>query len=280
MPVKRSINLVLIDEKKIKPIKALPGIVLIVALAVVFSKYMVMDRLMAMSQASSKVTSVQSSLTKASEALKAYEGVEDVYAHMTDRDMSPEELSRVDRVKVLDMVSEYLSFKTARSWSVSGNIMTVDVIGKTLESLNQLARKVEQSPIVDTCVITTAQKDMDKGSSVGRSSQSLTQALEKRRQEVEGGLANSMLSAMSDALAALNPETVKARFTIYLHKPATPDATAAPDNPDNTNNVGAEPSPTEEAGQEDQSGAPEQTGARKPARPSRVASEPEEVSAP
>lgn len=281
MPVKRSINLVLIDEKKIKPMKALPAVLLVIVLAAAFSKFMVMDRLMAMSNASGKVTSIQSSLTQATEALKQYEGVEDTYAHMTYKDMTAEELGRVDRVKVLEMVSEYLSDSSARTWSLSGNMLVVDVSGKTLENLNQLARRIEQSPIVDTCVITTAQKEMSKSSSLGLSSgQSLSQALERRRQELEGGASNPVLSAMSSALSALNPETVVGRFTIYLCQPKEPDPTATPEATAAPDQTEAGASPADEAGQEGQSGAPEQTGVKKPARSSRAASVPEEVSAP
>lgn len=281
MPVKRSINLVLIDEKKIKPMKALPAVLLVIVLAAAFSKFMVMDRLMAMSNASGKVTSIQSSLTQATEALKQYEGVEDAYAHMTYKDMTPEELSRVDRVKVLEMVSEYLSDSSARTWTLSGNMLVVDVSGKTLENLNQLARRIEQSPIVDTCVITTAQKEMSKSSSLGLSSgQSLSQALEKRRQELEGGASDPVLSAMSSALSALYPETVVGRFTIYLRQPKEPEATAVPEATAAPDQTEAGASPADEAGQEGQSGAPEQTRVKKPARSSRAASVPEEVSAP
>ncbi len=281
MPVKRSINLMLIDEKKIKPTRAFPGILLIIALAVLFSKYLVMDRLVAMSRASGSVSDIRASLAEASNALKQYEGIEDTYAHMTNKDMTNEELNRVDRVKVLELVSDYiLNRGKARSWSVSGNVLTVDVSDKSLENLNLLARKIEQSPIVDTCVITAAQKDLDKGASgLSSTSLSLTQALEKRRQELEGGLENSILSAVSDAVSALSPETVVARFTIYLHNPVEPEATEAPET-DEGAGTGAEPSATEDAGQGDQSTQPQQTGAQKPARPSRVASEPEEVSAP
>jgi len=37
--------------------------------------------------------------------------------------------------------------------------LQVELTGKTLENLNKLARKVEESPIVDTCSLTTANKD-------------------------------------------------------------------------------------------------------------------------
>ena len=200
---------------------------------------------------------------------------------MTYKDMTAEELGRVDRVKVLEMVSEYLSDSSARTWSLSGNMLVVDVSGKTLENLNQLARRIEQSPIVDTCVITTAQKEMSKSSSLGLSSgQSLSQALERRRQELEGGASNPVLSAMSSALSALNPETVVGRFTIYLCQPKEPDPTATPEATAAPDQTEAGASPADEAGQEGQSGAPEQTGVKKPARSSRAASVPEEVSAP
>ena len=52
IPVKRSINLVLVNEKKVNVPKALLGILIIAALAGVFSKFLVIDRLNAMNSAS------------------------------------------------------------------------------------------------------------------------------------------------------------------------------------------------------------------------------------
>ena len=83
MPVKTSINLVKIDENKISAKKAIPGILLILVLAVLFSKYLVADHLLAMSQASARTTQLQKHLDEAMEAVESFGEVEDTYAHYT-----------------------------------------------------------------------------------------------------------------------------------------------------------------------------------------------------
>ena len=44
------------------------------------------------------------------------------------------------------------------TWSVTGNVLTVNVSGLSLQTLNDVARMLEQQPIVDSCVLTTANK--------------------------------------------------------------------------------------------------------------------------
>ena len=208
MPTKRSINLVLVDENKISWKKAIPGIAIIVVLAVLFSKFLVADRLVAMSQAAGRAARLRSNLNSALELVNSFGDVEDKYAHYTYAGMTRDELSLVDRTQVLQLVGDALPARSeplpideliqsaveklgsldtaaeavaalgefrerapevvgqfapadpaARAWSVSGNILTVEVTGSSLEQMNQLARQMEQDPIVDSCTITTANKD-------------------------------------------------------------------------------------------------------------------------
>ena len=56
MPTKRSINLVVVDENKINPIKAVLGILLILVLAAAFGKFLVYDRLAEVNHAQARVT--------------------------------------------------------------------------------------------------------------------------------------------------------------------------------------------------------------------------------
>ena len=42
------------------------------------------------------------------------------------------------------------------------NLLTVEMTGESLEKLNELAREVEENPIVDTCSIVTANKGKNK----------------------------------------------------------------------------------------------------------------------
>ena len=204
LPTKRSINLVLVDEKKINIPMTVLSIVLIVGLAFLFGKYLVADRLMAVSQAEAKVERLQADLDATMELLNGFGDVETTYAHYTMEGMNQAELDLVDRVQVLDLVTSILPEQpeageaeeededdewfddeddewfddeddeledggeseddgepryVIRSWSVSENVLTVEIGGPSLESLNLLAKSLEDNPIVNSCAITTANKD-------------------------------------------------------------------------------------------------------------------------
>lgn len=213
MPVKRSINLTLDDENKINPVQAVLGIVAILLLTAVFSKFLVYDRIASVSAASNRAAQARKNLETIQEELKNFGDVEDTYAHYTQDGMTAAELSLVDRTRVLSLVRTLLSegnatfgpadFRerlsassgawaglddedfdpaalretlialassnrdetTVRNWSVSGNVLTVEIAGGSLEKLNLVARRLETNDIVDSCVISTANK---QGQSTGR----------------------------------------------------------------------------------------------------------------
>ncbi len=216
LPTKRSINLVLVDENKINPLTAILGILLIVLLAGVFSKFLVIDRLDAMSRAQGRVTQLQNDLDSAMDALDNIGDIGETYAHYTLEGMTAAELNQVDRVLVLALVDSILpvveegpseeeiagilksmfrdapatgndALDTARQrarldlleqlvpvpeyivnrWSLTDNLLTLEVNGQTLERLNELRRQIEKSPIVDSCAIMTANKDARRNAQEG-----------------------------------------------------------------------------------------------------------------
>lgn len=216
LPTKRSINLVLVDENKINPLTAILGILLIVVLAGVFSKFLVIDRLDAMAQAQGRVTQLQNDLDSAMDALDNIGDIGETYAHYTLEGMTAAELNQVDRVLVLALVDSILpvveegpseeeiagilksmfrdapatendALDTARQrarldlleqlvpvpeyivnrWSLTDNLLTLEVNGQTLERLNLLRQQIEKSPIVDSCAIMTANKDARKNAQEG-----------------------------------------------------------------------------------------------------------------
>ena len=211
LPTKRSINLVLVDENKINPLTAILGILLILVLAAAFSKYLVIDRLNAVSQAQGRVSQLQHDLDNAMDALDNIGDVSETYAHYTLEGMTAAELNLVDRTLVLALVDSILpvvepgpseeeiagilqslfrpspatdndALETARQrarldmleqlvpvpeyivnrWSLTDNLLTIEVNGQTLERLNLLRQQIERSPIVDSCTIVTANKDARK----------------------------------------------------------------------------------------------------------------------
>lgn len=190
MPVKRTINLAQVEEKKIGLSRALIGILLIVGLAAVFSKFLVTDRLSAMSQASGIASQKKADVDRLYEAINTYEGVEDTYAHYTFADMTKDELSLVDRSLVLEMMKTVFPADQTSAWSLTGNILTIEVSVDSLNRLNELTRQMEENPIVDTCTVSTANRTI-----------STTQT----------NRSNSFFKE-EDAL-------VRARMVIYLHQP-------------------------------------------------------------
>ena len=185
MPVKRTINLVPSDQSKINPLKAIPAVIAVILLAALFGKFLVWDRLMAVSQAQARVSTLQQNLQRAQELSKSFGDVEDAYAHYTIEGMTSIELGLVNRVRVLELVGNILPpddfegyppeiqrlFRARpqlagamavgyiiNNWSVSGNILTIEVNSASLEKMNELARQLEQDDIVDTCSISTANK--------------------------------------------------------------------------------------------------------------------------
>ena len=216
MPTKRSINLVLVDENKINPLTAILGVLLVLVLAAAFSKFLVIDRLSAMSQAQGQVSRLQGDLDSAVSALENIGDVGDTYAHYTLEGMTAAELNLVDRTLVLALVDSILpvvepgpteeeiaailqsmfrpapttdndALDTARQrarldlleqlvpvpeytvsrWSLTDNLLTVEVNGQTLERLNELRRQIERSPIVDNCAIVTANRDVRRENQEG-----------------------------------------------------------------------------------------------------------------
>lgn len=206
-PVKRSINLILIDEKKINPFKAALGIVIIIALAFAFGKFLVMDRLNALSDAEQKAARLKEQLEQALADAQTIDVIEDTYAHYTMAGMTQAELGLVDRTRILELVknilpvpeSEYtfdvfctrlmqlveavradeeqsitvddfsngflMLFQgtlpadiTSTSWSVSGNVLSINATSISLQRVNELAQELNTNSIVDSCVILSAAK--------------------------------------------------------------------------------------------------------------------------
>lgn len=159
MPTKTSINLVPQKErflsKKSNVVKLALGIVLAVLLFVL----LVVKPVVQLATASSRVTSLRQQLDEANKSIDKLGNIEEEYAHYTTEGMTDEELSRVDRTQVMDLVYKtVIKSGMVNSWSLTENIVTLQVTGATLEQLNQIAGRLEQEDIVDRCVINNANR--------------------------------------------------------------------------------------------------------------------------
>ena len=157
LPHKRSINLVSATEKKLNLLIAIPAILVILVAAALFGKFAVADRLSAVSAAEQQNDVLRSQLAAGYEALSRMDEVEERYAHFTYAGMTAEELSRADRVAVLDMIAKEISSRVrVDTWSVSGNQLMLRVTGASLQAINTAMQHAESSEIVEFCTVTTA----------------------------------------------------------------------------------------------------------------------------
>lgn len=158
LPVKRSINLAVSGNKKtIKTRVALPAVALIIVGAIILSKFLVVDRLLAVSRAEGEVASLQGQLNASYQTLQGFGEMTDEYAHYTYSGMTSEELNRTDRVEVLNLIQYVLLPQaTVSSWSLTGNILTLDIARESLQDINLIAQRLNEDPLVDFCTVTTA----------------------------------------------------------------------------------------------------------------------------
>ncbi|MCR5664863.1 MAG: hypothetical protein K6G17_08355 [Oscillospiraceae bacterium] len=163
MPVKRSINLAGVGENKINLWVTIPSIVLIVLIAALFSKFAVIDRLMAVEAARQEVARVQSQLEKGYREIDSYDDLVEKYAHYTYSGMTKEELTRPDRMAVMDLIRRVvLPRADLKSWQLTGSQLTLNINAGTLEEINAVKEKLEAEDMVNYCTVTTAATETTK----------------------------------------------------------------------------------------------------------------------
>ena len=157
LPTKRYINLAAIGEKRTDyKLVAIAGAVafLVLAIAVKFGVY---DLLSKMNKAEREAADVRHQVNMTTAEIESYGDLNDLYAHYTYSGMTDEELSRVDRIEVIELI-ERIVFPQAKvsSWSLSRNQLTLAIKGQSLEEINKIGKQLEQEDIVDYCTVTTA----------------------------------------------------------------------------------------------------------------------------
>lgn len=209
MPFKRSINLAVVNEKPFNYRLAIPAIVLIILGAMALSKFAVVDRLMAMSRAQSEVVALQAELDADYAALKDVNDLSDRFAHYTYSGMTQEELSRTDRVKVLQLLqTTIIPQAEVRNWTVSGNLLTLNLNRSSLQEINLLVQELNEHKLVDYCTVTTASAGAGNATATGKvNAQVLVyltantgEADEEAAAESEGDVVGEAIDSLTDTV--------------------------------------------------------------------------------
>lgn len=203
LPVKRSINLVSVGKKPINVKLAIPGIILIILGAGLLSKFAVADRLLAMYRAQGAAANAQRELDSAYEQLNSYGDLLDRYAHYTYSGMTEEELSRVDRTKIVDLIQRIIIPEAALgAWSVTGNELSVNFTGNSLQEINLIVQKLEADPLVDFCKVTTAVMDDKRADNTGTVQQTNPSLIETVPTNGDSQSGSGTLGTLANDLAA------------------------------------------------------------------------------
>ena len=157
---KKQINLALAGQKKKHYFVAIPAIGAIVAAAGFLGKVAVADRLVEMSVQQSLASDLQKQVDDVTDYIAGFGDLQQTYAHYTYQGLSVEELSYINRPKVLKLMKEVIFPKvTVSSWSLSGNQLTLPVTGENLSDINALVQQLEDEKLVDYCNVMTAVTD-------------------------------------------------------------------------------------------------------------------------
>ena len=157
VPVKRTINLATVGEKKQHWLLVIPGIALIVLAAAVFSKFLVIDRLQELSQAEGEVTALVQQIADTEARCEAFGELNDIYAHYTYSGMTAEELGRVDRVDAMELLERVVLPRTeVDNWTLSENTLTLSISGSTLEDINVTVQLLLAEDLVAYSYVTGA----------------------------------------------------------------------------------------------------------------------------
>ncbi len=157
LPVKRSINLAMTDEKPVNLKIGIPAILLILVAAFVFGKFAVADRLVAVSRAEGQVSALQNELSSAYEKLNSFGELTEIYAHYTYSGMNQDEISRADRGSAIALIRRLILPRgEVSSWTLSGNTLTVNMTVDDLRTVNRTVQDIESDEHVNFCSVNTA----------------------------------------------------------------------------------------------------------------------------
>ncbi len=167
VPTKNFINIQIKKKQAFSLQKNVPVIIAIILVVLVLGKFFVVDRVTGVIRETQRLNQIQEELTVANGKIQSMGDVDDLYAHYTTSGMTEEELNRVDRVAAMKLISkEFLRENISKSWNLTGNTMTLQVRGPSLRELNDLAAELEENPIVERCVISSANKRIEESDDV------------------------------------------------------------------------------------------------------------------
>ena len=163
-PSKATINLAVREKSKWRPGRVVPMFAALLAAAVLFGKFAVADRLARVSRAQQALAAVQSQVDALTERTAGFADLQEEYGRYSVGWMTDEEKAAVDRIDILDLMEgELMAAGTVRQFTVSGNTLSVDLSGLTLEDTSRVVQRLYGWPIVESVAVYNATTQVEDG---------------------------------------------------------------------------------------------------------------------
>lgn len=163
-PSKVTLNLAMREKSPFSPLKLIPLLVLLLAAAALFSKFAVADRLAAVQRVQADLNALQQHKAELEESTAGYDELLEEYNRYSISWMTEEESQLVLRGDLLALIEEELMPKSqVRSISISGNVISVELGGITLDDTAHLVQRLYQLPSVSNVAVYTASTKTESG---------------------------------------------------------------------------------------------------------------------
>ncbi len=157
VPTKPDINFAAVGVKRLQWWVIALSVLVAVLLVAAFVKFLVFDKLAAVTAAQAEASDVQNQLQECYRRIDSYGELNDVYAHYTYSGMTEEELGRVDRVAVMDLLRRVVFPRTQiGAWTLKGNRLSLSIEGSTLQEINETVQQLLEEDLVSYCEVNTA----------------------------------------------------------------------------------------------------------------------------
>jgi len=149
------------EKNPFAPAKVLPLVALILVVVGLFGKFAVADRLAEVARVEAEVEVLRQHKAELELFTAGYNELYLQYAQYSTSWMSEEQQAAVPRLDMLDLVEgELMPGSQVRRLSVSGNILSVELAGITLENTGYFVQKLYQRPdVTNVAVYTASTKD-------------------------------------------------------------------------------------------------------------------------
>ncbi len=163
-PTKTTLNLAMKEKSSFSPVKLVPLLLLLIALAALFGKFAVADRLSAVSQAEAEVAALRQRQAALEQATAGFEELSHKYAQYSTGWMTEDEQAAVLRLEMLELVeSELMPSARIHRISASGNVLSVELSGVTLEGTARFVQNLYLRPDVTNVQVYTASTKDESG---------------------------------------------------------------------------------------------------------------------